>query len=151
MLLRVNWIIGLNWIIRCQSTFSDKMKGKCIAFKHCCFHTFSTFNIFHLSRAAQILEKWESEKRTSFSTLRAPVPTDLGFVVFDSFFSLKCILPRPKQNRWCIFILFKYFLNNLFLTVFVQNVTSKFVKVLLQKLNNSLLEKSQARFCAAAC
>ena len=30
------------------------------------------------------------------------------------FFSLKFILPRPKQNRGRIFILFKYFLNNLF-------------------------------------
>ena len=38
------------------------------------------------------------------------------------FFSLKLILPRPKQNRGCIFILFKYFLNNLFSIVFVQNV-----------------------------
>ena len=46
------------------------------------------------------------------------------------FFSLKFILPRPKQNRRRIFILLKYFLNNLFLIVFVQNMISKFVKVL---------------------
>ena len=72
-------------------------------------------------------------------------------VVFYGFFSLKCILPRPKQNRWRIFILSKYFMNNLFLTVFVQNVISKFVKVLQQTMNNSLLEKSRLHFCAAAC
>ena len=67
------------------------------------------------------------------------------------FFSLKFILPRPKQNRGRIFILFKYFLNNLFLIVFVQNMISKFVKVLPQLLNNSLLEKSRTHFCAAVC
>ena len=67
------------------------------------------------------------------------------------FFSLKFILPRSKQNRERIFILFKYFLNNVFLIVFVQNVISKFVEVLPQSLNNSLLEKSRAHFCGAAC
>ena len=67
------------------------------------------------------------------------------------FFPLKFILPRPKQNRGRIVILLKHFLNNLFLIVFVQNVISKFVKVLPQSLNNLLLEKSQAHFCAAAC
>ena len=63
------------------------------------------------------------------------------FVVFCSFLSLKCILPRPKQNRAHVFLLFKHFLNNLLLTVFVQNLISKFAKVLPQKPNNSLLEK----------
>ena len=48
----------------------------------------------------------------------------------NRFFSLKFILPRPKQNRGRIFILFKYFLNNLFFIIFIQNVISKFVKVL---------------------
>ena len=67
------------------------------------------------------------------------------------FFLLKFILPRSKQSRGRIFILFKYFLNNLFLIVFVQNVISKFVKVLPQSLTNSLLEKSWAQFCAAVC
>ena len=69
----------------------------------------------------------------------------------QTFFSLKFMLPRPKQNRERIFILFKYFLNNVFLIVFVQNVISKFVEVLPQSLNNSLLEKSRAHFCAPAC
>ena len=67
------------------------------------------------------------------------------------FFSLKFILRRPKQNRGRIFVLFKCFLNNLFLIIFVQNVISKFVKVLPQSLNNSLLENSRAHFCVAAC
>ena len=61
------------------------------------------------------------------------------FVVFYSFFSLKFKLPRPKENLARVFILFKYFVNNLVLTVFIQNVISKFVKVLPQNLNNSFL------------
>ena len=71
-------------------------------------------------------------------------------MVFYSFSQLNAYNQDPK-NRGRIFILFKYFLNNLFLTVFVQNVNSKFVKVLPQKLNNSLLEKLWAHFYAAAC
>ena len=60
-------------------------------------------------------------------------------------------ITKTQKNRGRILRLFKYFLDNLFLNVFVQNVILKFVKVLPQKLNNSLLEKSWARFCAAAC
>ena len=72
--------------------------------------------------------------------------------VFNNFFSLICSQPRDKQNRARDFLLFKYFLNNLLLTVFVQNTLSKLVVELLQyKMNDSLLEKTQARFCAAAC
>ena len=45
-----------------------------------------------------------------------------------------------------LFFFFFNFLDNLFLTVFVQNVIWKFVKVLPQKLNNSLLDKHGQAF-----
>ena len=70
---------------------------------------------------------------------------------FSLVFFTEMHITKIQKNRGRIFLLFKYFLDNLFLTVFVQNVISKFVKVLPQKLNNSLLEKSWARFCVAAC
>ena len=38
--------------------------------------------------------------------------------VFNKFFSLICSQPRDKQNRARDFLLFKYFLNNLLLTMF---------------------------------
>ena len=40
-------------------------------------------------------------------------------VVFNNFFSLIFSQPRDKQNRAHDFLLFKYFLNNLLLTVFM--------------------------------
>ena len=45
-------------------------------------------------------------------------------------FSLICSQPRGKQNRAHDFLLFKYFLNNLLLTVFMQNTLSKLVELL---------------------
>ena len=39
-------------------------------------------------------------------------------VVFNNFFSLIFSQPRDKQNRARDFLLFKYFLNNLLLTMF---------------------------------
>ena len=72
--------------------------------------------------------------------------------LFNNFFSLICSQPRDKQNRAGDFLLFKYFLNNLLLTVFMQNTLSKLVELLQQKMNDdSLLEKTWARFCAAVC
>ena len=50
--------------------------------------------------------------------------------VFNNFFSLICSQPRDKQNRARDFLLFKYFLNNLLLTVFMQNTLSKLVELL---------------------
>ena len=40
---------------------------------------------------------------------------------FQYFFSLMCSQPRNKQNHAHNFLLFKYYLNNLLLTVFMQN------------------------------
>ena len=50
--------------------------------------------------------------------------------VFVNLFSMICSQPRDKQNRARDFLLFKYFWNNLLLTVFVQNTLSKFVELL---------------------
>ena len=46
------------------------------------------------------------------------------------FFSLICSQRRDKQNRARKFLLSKYFLNNLFLTVFMQYTLSKLVELL---------------------
>ena len=51
-------------------------------------------------------------------------------VVFYSFFSLIFSQPRDKQGRALDFLLFKYFWNNLLLTVFMQNTPSKLVELL---------------------
>ena len=69
-------------------------------------------------------------------------------VVFNNFFSLIFSQPRVKQNRARDFLLFKYFLNNLLLTVFMQNTLSKLVELLQYKMNNTLLEKMWAQFSA---
>ena len=50
--------------------------------------------------------------------------------VFNNFVSLICSQPRYKQNRACDFLFFKFFLNNLLLTVFMQNTLSKLVELL---------------------
>ena len=50
--------------------------------------------------------------------------------VFYNIFSLICSQPRDKQNHARNFLLFKYFLNNLLLTVFMQNTLSKLVELL---------------------
>ena len=50
--------------------------------------------------------------------------------VFNNFFSLICSQPRDKQNRARDFLFFKYFLNNLLLTVFMQNTPSQLVELL---------------------
>ena len=53
--------------------------------------------------------------------------------VFNNFFSLICSQSRDKQNRARDFLLFKYFLNNLLLTVLMQNAISKIVELLQKK------------------
>ena len=49
--------------------------------------------------------------------------------VVSNFFSLICSQPREKENRARDFLLSKYFLNNLLLTVFMQNMLSKLVEL----------------------
>ena len=57
-------------------------------------------------------------------------PCTERIVVFNNFFSLLFSQPRDKQNRASDFLLFKYFLNNLLLTVFMQNTLSKLIEFL---------------------
>ena len=71
--------------------------------------------------------------------------------IFNDFFSLICSQPRDKKNRARYVLLFKYFLNNLLLTIFVQMTLSRLVELLQQKMNDSLLEKMRTQFCAAVC
>ena len=53
----------------------------------------------------------------------------LALLVFNNIFAVICSQPRDKQNCAHDFFLFKYFLNNMHLTVFVQNTLSKLVKL----------------------
>ena len=69
-------------------------------------------------------------------------------VVFNNFFSLIFSQRRVKRNHAGDFLRFKYFLNNLLLTVFMQNTLSKLVELLQYKMNNTLLEKMWAQFSA---
>ena len=55
-------------------------------------------------------------------------------VVFNNFFSLIFSQPRDKQNRARDFLLFKYFLNNLLLTAFMQTTLSNLVELLQWKM-----------------
>ena len=50
--------------------------------------------------------------------------------VFKNFCSLICSQPRDNENRARKFLLSKYFLNNLPLTVFIRNTFSKLVELL---------------------
>ena len=51
-------------------------------------------------------------------------------VVFKDFFQWKCNKPRSKQKGANNFLLCKYFLNNLLLTVFFQMTLSRLMKIL---------------------
>ena len=51
-------------------------------------------------------------------------------VEFNNFFSLIFSQPRDQQNCARDFHFFKYFLNNLLFTVFMQNMLSKLVELL---------------------
>ena len=86
-------------------------------------------------------------KTNYFSTFMSSCTNRIA--VFYYFFSLTCSQSRDKQNCDRYFLLFKYFLNNLLLTVFMQKTLSKLVELLQWKLNNLLSEKTQARLCTA--
>ena len=53
--------------------------------------------------------------------------------VFNNFFSLICSQLRDKQNWTRDFLLFKYFLNNPLLTVFMQSTLSKARRIIAIK------------------
>ena len=130
MLLSFNWIIELNWIIRSQSTLQAKWKGNALL-SSVVTSMLSILSIFlqyipilsiyilHLFLALRILGKWGSKlgkKRTRFSILRAPAPKHLWFAIVFSHWNA---YNQDSQKTVDAFLLF---LNNLFLTAFVQNV-----------------------------
>ena len=93
--------------------------------------TFFNIYIIYLSYALQISVKFGSklgQKLTTFSNFMSSCTNRLE--VFNNFFSLICSQPRDKQKRARDFFLFKYFLNNQLLTVFMQNKISKLVELL---------------------
>ena len=93
--------------------------------------TFFNIYIIYLSYALQISAKFGSklgQKLTTFSNFMSSCTNRLE--VFNNFFSLICSQPRDKQKRARDFFLFKYFLNNQLLTVFMQNTISKLVELL---------------------
>ena len=65
---------------------------------------------------------------------------------FNNLFALLCSQPCVKQNRARDFLLFKYFLNNLLLTAFMQNTLSKFLELLQEKMNDSFFRKNTGTF-----
>ena len=69
--------------------------------------------------------------------------------VFNNFFSLICSQSRDKENRVRDFFLSKYFLNNLLLTVFMQNTLSKLVElvVIIRKNADMVLCSSLLEMC----
>ena len=90
------------------------------------------FNIYNLPflRSANIgkIRVKVGPKTSYFSYFMSSCTNRIA--VFNNFFSLICSQPRDKQNRARDFLLFKYFLNNLLLTVFMQNTLSKLVELL---------------------
>ena len=88
------------------------------------------FNIYNLPfYALKISLKFRSklgQKPITFPIFWAPAPTELQFSIF---FSLICSKPRDRQNLVRDFLLSKYFLNNLHLTVFSnhENCNMKFL------------------------
>ena len=154
MVLSFNWIIDLSWIIRSQNTLQAKWKGNAL------LSSVITSMLSILSIFLQSIPILSIYILQLFRTLGILGKYKLGFLLckllhqhiwFSIVFSHWNAYNQDQKNRGGIFLLFKYFLDNLRLNAFVQNVISKFVKVLPQKLNNSLLEKSWARFFAVAC
>ena len=107
------------------------------------------FGIYNLpfSRSTNI-KKLESTLGHTFPTFWVTAPTEMQFSIY--FFHWYVASQRTNKTARD-FLLFKYFLNNLFSTVFMQNTLSKLVELLKQKMNNLLLVKAWTRFCAAVC
>ena len=106
------------------------------------------FNIYHLpfSHFPNIKEiRVKVGPRTNYFSYFMSSCTDI-IVVFNIFFWLIFSQPREKQNRACNFLLFKYFLNNLRLTVFMQN--SNYFPQLPDTLLQTLLSKKRVQNCS---
>ena len=89
----------------------------------------NTYNLpFLRSRNIDKIRVKVGPKTSYFSSFMSSCTNTVA--VFVNLFSLICSQPRDKQNRARDFLLFKYFLNNLLLTVFMQNTLSKLVELL---------------------
>ena len=67
---------------------------------------------------------------------------------FLQFFLTEMHITKTQKSRGCIFLLFRYFLDSLFLTVFVENVISKYCR----ESRITHYQKNRGHnFCAAAC
>ena len=88
-------------------------------------------------------------KTDNFPIFWAPAPTELLFSMI--FFHWHVANQETNKTVPAIYFFPQYFLNNLLLTVFMQNTLSKLIEPLQSKMNNSLLRKTQARFCQAIC
>ena len=87
--------------------------------------------LFHTSQISGKFGSKLGQKLTTFPTATEFLTSSCTdrIVVFN-IFSLIFSHPRDKQNSACDFLLFKYFLNNLLLTVYMQNTLSKLVELL---------------------
>ena len=85
--------------------------------------------VIYLFYALQISVKLGSklgQKLTTFSNLWASAPTELQFSII---FFTDMYQPTDKQNGSRDFFIFNYFLNNLLLSVSMQNTLSKLVEL----------------------
>ena len=84
------------------------------------------------------------QKLSAFPTFWAPAP----IAVFNNCFHWYVANEETNKTVPAISFFPNILLNNLLLTVYMQNTLSKLVELLQQKMNNSLLGKMQAPFCA---
>ena len=127
---------------RSQNTLSSKIKTCNKAWKSC-YNTYfydislsllrpTFFNIYNLPfYASPNIRKIRAKvmvKSKCFSYFMSFCINRIA--VFNDIFELVCIQPQDKENRFRYFLLFKYFLNNLLLTVFIQNTLPELVELL---------------------
>ena len=130
MLLSFNWIIDLNWIITSQSTLQDERVMHCFqAFLLPCFQYFQYFcNVFQYFQYILWTFFVLSEYRENKGQNWYKKPTRFSTLVFSYWNAYT----KTQRKRGCIFLLLKYFLDNLFLTfslkMLFQNLSKYFRK-----------------------
>ena len=138
MLLSFNWIINWTELLGLRVPFKQNYMVTCCfqVLLLTCYQYFQYFcNIFHYFQyifcTFFVLSKyWENKGQNWWKN-------KLGFLLYElphrhicsflCFFSHWNAYNQDLKNRGRIFFLSQYFLDNLFLTVIVQNVISKFV------------------------
>ena len=119
------------------------------------YHSFNIIRLTFLNRypprTLQILEKYGQNWAKTNSWFYLMSSCTNRFLVFYIFSHWNAYYQDPNKTVHVFLFFSNIFWIIWFWLFFVQNVISKFVKVSPQKLNNSLLEKSWAPFCAAGC